>query len=247
MNFINLTTENLEQEHLCCIIRSRKPHPGVEAKRQWLSDRLKEGHVFRKLNAKGCCFIEYAPLEMAWVPINGDNFYYIYCLWVQGDFKGKGYGKELMEYCIADAKEKGKSGICMLGAKKQKNWLSNQAFAKKYGFEVVDITDTGYELLALSFDGTTPQFTENAKREKIENQELTIYYDMQCPYIYQKIEEIEQYCETNEVPVRFIQIDTLQKAKEVPCVFNNWGAFYKGKFETLNLLDVTAVQKLLKK
>ena len=247
MNFINLTTENLEQEHLCYIIRSRKPHPGVEAKRQWLSDRLKEGHVFRKLNAKGCCFIEYAPLEMAWVPINGDNFYYIYCLWVQGEFKGKGYGKELMEYCIADAKEKGKSGICMLGAKKQKNWLSNQAFAKKYGFEVVDITDTGYELLALSFDGTTPQFTENAKREKIENQELTIYYDMQCPYIYQKIEEIEQYCETNEVPVRFIQIDTLQKAKEVPCVFNNWGAFYKGKFETLNLLDVTAVQKLLKK
>lgn len=247
MNFINLTTENLEQEHLCCIIRSRKPHPGVEAKRQWLSDRLKEGHVFRKLNAKGCCFIEYAPLEMAWVPINGDNFYYIYCLWVQGEFKGKGYGKELMEYCIADAKEKGKSGICMLGAKKQKNWLSNQAFAKKYGFDVVDITDTGYELLALSFDGTTPQFTENAKREKIENQELTIYYDMQCPYIYQKIEEIEQYCETNEVPVRFIQIDTLQKAKEVPCVFNNWGVFYKGKFETINLLDVTAVQKLLKK
>lgn len=247
MDFINLTTENLEQEHLCCIIRSRKPHPGVEAKRQWLSDRLKEGHVFRKLNAKGCCFIEYAPLEMAWVPINGDNFYYIYCLWVQGEFKGKGYGKELMEYCIADAKEKGKSGICMLGAKKQKNWLSNQAFAKKYGLEVVDITDTGYELLALSFDGTTPQFTENAKREKIENQELTIYYDMQCPYIYQKIEEIEQYCETNEVPVRFIQIDTLQKAKEVPCVFNNWGAFYKGKFETVNLLDVTAVQKLLKK
>lgn len=247
MDFINLSTENLEQEHLCCIIRSRKPHPGVEAKRQWLSDRLKEGHVFRKLNAKGCCFIEYAPLETAWVPINGDNFYYIYCLWVQGEFKGKGYGKELMEYCIADAKEKGKSGICMLGAKKQKNWLSNQAFAKKYGFEVVDITDSGYELLALSFDGTTPQFTENVKREKIENQELTIYYDMQCPYIYQKIEEIERYCETNKVPVRLIQIDTLQKAKEVPCVFNNWGAFYKGKFETVNLLDVTAVQKLLKK
>lgn len=247
MDFINMTTENLEQEHLCCIIRSRKPHPGIEAKRQWLSDRLKEGHVFRKLNAKGCCFIEYAPLETAWVPINGDNFYYIYCLWVQGEFKGKGYGKELMEYCIADAKEKGKSGICMLGAKKQKNWLSNQAFAKKYGFEVVDITDSGYELLALSFDGTTPQFTENVKREKIENQELTIYYDMQCPYIYQKIEEIERYCETNKVPVRLIQIDTLQKAKEVPCVFNNWGAFYKGKFETVNLLEVTAVQKLLKK
>ena len=196
--FINLTTENIAAEHLCCIIRSKKLHPGVEAKRQWLSERLKEGHVFRKLNAKGCCFIEYAPLETAWVPIVGANFYYIYCLWATGDFKGKGYGKELIEYCISEAKEKGKSGVCMLGAKKQKNWLSNQAFAKKFGFETVDATDSGYELLALSFDGTSPQFAEHVKRESIENQELTIYYDMQCPYIYQKIEEIREYCKSTE-------------------------------------------------
>ena len=148
--FINLTTENLANEHLCCIIRSKKSHPGVEAKRQWLSERLSEGHVFRKLDAKATVFIEYAPLETAWVPINGDNYLYLYCLWVTGSYKGKGYGKALMEYCLADAKEKGKSGICMLGAKKQKSWLSNQAFAKKFVFDVVDTTDNGYELLALS-------------------------------------------------------------------------------------------------
>ena len=58
--FINLTTENLDGEHLCCIIRSKKAHPGVEAKRQWLADRLKEGHVLRKLDAKATVFIEYA-------------------------------------------------------------------------------------------------------------------------------------------------------------------------------------------
>ena len=63
-----------------------------------------------------------------------------------------------MEYCIADAKEKGRSGICMLGAKKQKSWLSDQSFAKKFGFEVVDTIDNSYELLALSFDGTVPEF-----------------------------------------------------------------------------------------
>ena len=60
-SFLNLTEENLSQEHLCCIIRSKKPHPGVEAKRAWLRERLKEGHVFRKLDAKGVVFIEYAP------------------------------------------------------------------------------------------------------------------------------------------------------------------------------------------
>ena len=246
-DFVNLTTENLTNEHLCCIIRSKKPHQGIDAKRQWLSDRLSEGHVFRKLNAKATVFIEYAPLETAWVPVIGNNYYYVYCLWVLGSDKGKGYGKLLMEYCLADAKEKGKSGMCMLGAKKQKSWLSDQSFAKKFGFEVVDATDDGYELLALSFDGTIPAFAPNAKKQKIESNVLTIYYDMQCPYIYQKIELIKQYCETNNVPVSLIQVDTLQKAKELPCVFNNWGVFYKGNFETVNLLDVSYLERILKK
>ena len=246
-DFVNLTPENLVDEHLCCIIRSKKSHPGIEAKRQWLSDRIKEGHVFRKLNAKATVFIEYAPLETAWVPIIGDNYYYLYCLWISGTPKGNGYGKLLMEYCLADAKEKGKSGVCMLGSKKQKAWLSDQSFAKKFGFQVADTTDNGYELLALSFDGTKPKFAQNAKRQETENKELTIYYDMQCPYIYQNIEMIKQYCATNDVPVSLIQVDTLQKAKELPCVFNNWAVFNKGSLETVNLLDVAYLKRILKK
>lgn len=247
IDFINLTAENLATEHLCCIIRSKKLHPGVEAKRQWLSERLNEGHVFRKLNEKATVFIEYAPLESAWVSVVGDNYYYLYCLWVSGSHKGKGYGKLLLEYCVADAKEKGKSGICMVGAKKQKAWLSDQSFARKFGFEVVDTTKNGYELLALSLDGTFPKFAENAKRLEIENKELTIYYDLQCPYIHQNIEMIKQYCELNNVPTSFIHVDTLQKAKELPCVFNNWGVFYKGNFETVNLLDIASLERILKK
>ncbi len=246
-NFINLTAENLADEHLCCIIRSKKPHPGIEAKRQWLSARLQEGHVFRKLQEKATVFIEYAPLETAWVPIVGDRYIYLYCLWVSGSYKGKGYGRALMEYCLADARQKGKSGVCMLGAEKQKAWLSDQSFAKKFGFQVVDATDQGYELLALSFDGTTPRFAQSVKNQGIAGKELTIYYDMQCPYVWQNIGQVRQYCEENGVPVSFIQVDTLQKAKELPCVFNNWAVFYKGEFQTVNLLDAAALKRILKK
>lgn len=245
--FINLTPDNIATEHLCCIIRSKVKHPGVEAKRAWLAGRLSEGHVFRKLDAKATVFIEYAPLETAWVPIVGDNYYYIYCLWVSGSPKGCGYGRALMEYCIADAKEKGKSGVCMLGATKQKAWLSDQTFAKKFGFETVDMTENGYELLALSFDGTTPKFAQTAKEECIKDEKLTIYYDEQCPFVYQRIEMIRQYCEEKEIPVSWIQVNTLQKAKELPCVFNNWAVFYKGKFVTVNLLDIPSLERILKK
>ena len=87
-----------------------------------------------------------------------------------------------------------------------------------------------------------------AHRLKVESEELTIYYDMQCPYIYQRIEMVKQYCEINNVPVSLIQVDTLEKAKNLPCVFNNWGVFYKGNFETVNLLlDVEHLKRILKK
>ena len=181
------------------------------------------------------------------MPVLGENFYYIYCLWVQGGPKGHGYGRALMESCLADARAKGKSGVCMLGAAKQKAWLSDQSFAGKFGFRTVDATADGYELLALSFDGTTPRFAPAAKRQAIPEKELTVYYDDQCPYSPQRVEKLREYCESRSIPARFCHVDTLEQAKTLPCVFNNWAVFYNGKFVTVNQIDGAMVEKLLKK
>ncbi|MCI5512703.1 MAG: GNAT family N-acetyltransferase [Clostridia bacterium] len=252
--FVNITESNIDREHLCCIIRSKKPHKGIEVKRSWLAERIKEGHIFRKLDVNGCAFIEYAPLNKAWVPIISDNndFYYIYCLWVTGEQKGHGYGKALMEHCISDAKSKKLSGICMLGAKKQKAWLSDQDFAKKYGFMVID-TAGEYELLALIFDenikagDNMPHFTDNAKKQVIENKGLVVYYDCQCPYIPGRIEKLSEYCLQNNINADFVEVNTLEQAKALPCVFNNWAVFYNGNFITVNQTDGAALEKLMKK
>lgn len=138
MDFVTLTQENLDSEQLCCIVRTKKPHPGVERKRAWLRERIREGHVFRKLTGNDCAFIEYAPIETAWAPVEGEDYLYLYCLWVQGAPRGQGVGKALMESCLQDARAKGKAGVCMLGAEKQKAWLSDQRFAEKFGFQTVD-------------------------------------------------------------------------------------------------------------
>lgn len=95
-------------------------------KKEWIKSKLKEGHVFRKLNARGKAFIEYEPVETAWVPIGGQNYIYIYCLWVAGSFKG--IAKELLEYAINDSKEKGMSGICTLSSKKKKTFVGGRDF-----------------------------------------------------------------------------------------------------------------------
>ena len=106
----------------------------MEAKRTWLAQRLREGHVFRKLDQKATAMIEYAPLETAWVPAVGENFYYIYCLWTEGEGRGKGYGKALMEYCLEDARRNGRSGVCMLGANRQKRGFPTKNSLKSTAF-----------------------------------------------------------------------------------------------------------------
>jgi len=114
----------------------------------------------------------------------------------------------------------------------------------KYGFKTVDKTGD-YELLALSFDGSQPEFTPEAKKQSIDNKQLTIYYGLQCPYIPNCIEQIDTYCTTNNIPVDLIKIDTLEKAKAIPCIFNNWAVFLDGKFHSVLLLNEGQLKKIL--
>ena len=244
--YINLTIDNIDEEHICCAIGDPKHQEGVTQKKEWIKNKLKDGHVFRKLNARGKIFIEYEPLETAWVPISGNNYEYIYCLWVAGSFKAKGIGKELLEYAINDAKENGKSGICTLVSKKKKPFLGEKKFFEHFGFEAVDSIED-YELMALKFEESeTPKFNDIARNMKIDNQDFTIYYSNECPYVEYEVKELSDYAKEKNIKLNFIKIDSLEKAKNVPCIFNNWANFYKGEFISNTILNANALEKLLK-
>ena len=243
--YINLTLENIDDEHICCAIGDKKHQAGVNSKKEWIKNKLKDGHVFRKLDARGKTFIEYEPIETAWVPISGKNYEYIYCLWVAGSFKGKGIAKELLEYAIKDSKKKGMSGICTLTSKKKKPFVGEKGFFLHYGFKVVDeIGD--YELLVLQFDKSkAPKFNDNARNMKIDNKDFTIYYSNECPYVEYEVQELSEYAKDKKIKINFIKIDTLEKAKNAPCVFNNWANFYKGEFVSNTILNANSFEKLV--
>ena len=244
-NYINLDLDNIEEEHICCAIGDPKHQDGVDKKKEWMKERLANGHVFRKLDARGKIFIEYEPIETAWVPISGENYEYIYCLWVAGRFKGNGIARELLEYAISDAKEKNMSGICTLVAKKKKPFLGEKKFFLHFGFEVVDSIQD-YELLALKFDDNeTPKFNENARLMKIDDEDFTIYYTNQCPYVEYEIRELTDYAESNNIKLNFIKIDSLEKAKNAPCIINNWANFYRGEYVSNRIINAKAFEKLL--
>ena len=122
MDYIRVTKENIDTEHICCAISNNRDVQ-VSSKKEWLSERFDEGLVFLKSTERGKCFIEYIPAENAWNPINADGYTFIDCLWVSGSFKGHGYSNDLLLACIDDSKKSGKLGLCILSSVKKNRFL----------------------------------------------------------------------------------------------------------------------------
>ncbi len=99
----------------------------------------------------------------------------------------------------------------------------------------------------LKFDNpATPKFNDNARTMTIESQDFTIYYSNECPYVEHEVKEQSDYAKENNITINFIKMDSLEKAKNAPCVFNNWTIFYKGEFVSNTILNAASFEKLFK-
>lgn len=247
MEYIRVTKENIDKEHICCAISSNKDVQ-VISKKDWLRDRFDDGLVFLKSVERGKCFIEYIPAENAWNPIDGDGYMYIDCLWVAGSFKGHGYSSELLEYCINDSKEKGKKGLCILCASKKKPFLADPKFLKYKGFQVCDEADNGVELWYLPFDDINekPRFKECAKHHYVDEKGYVLYYTNQCPFNAKYVPMLEDIAKEHNVPFKAIHITSKQEAQSVPTPVTTYALFYDGKYLTNEQMNVNKFLRLIK-
>lgn len=125
MNYIRVTKENIDKEHICCAMSGKQSL----AKKEWMKQRFDEGLVFYRSEERGKCFIEYILAENAWVPIEADGWFYINCLWVSGSMKGHGYSNDLLDKCIRDAKMRGEKEFAFCVQKAERgNFLPIQSF-----------------------------------------------------------------------------------------------------------------------
>lgn len=95
MAYITLTEENIEKEHICCAFSDRKCTEGYEAKKEWLRNEIPKGYTFYKLDARAKVFIEFAPSEIAYLPVDAPDCMGINCFWVSGRYKKHGHGEHL--------------------------------------------------------------------------------------------------------------------------------------------------------
>lgn len=248
MEYIQVTKENIEDEHICCALSNNKDVQ-VSSKKDWMKRCFNDGLVFLKSTERGKCFIEYIPAENAWIPIIADGYMYIDCFWVSGSFKGHGYSNELLNLCIEDSKSKGKVGLCILSSKKKRPFLSDPKHLIYKGFKVADESDIGINLMYLPFDKDTlvPKFKESAKHPHIEEDGYVLYYTNQCPFNGKYVPIVEKTAKDNNIPFKSIHIETKEQAQEAPSPCTSYALFYNGNWITNEQLNDKKFLKMVLK
>ena len=245
MEYITITKENIEQEHICCAL-SKNNDIQVSSKKKWMKECLDDGLVFIKSKERGKCFIEYVPAQNAWIPIIAKDYMYINCLWVSGSLKGHGYANDLLDACIRDSQAKGMKGICILSSAKKKPFLADPKFLKYKGFSISDDSDNGISLWHLSFEETAlPIFKACAKHPHINEKGYVLYYTNQCPFNGKYVPLLVECANKHNIDFKTVKLTSKKEAQNATTQITNYALFYNGDYLTNEQMNEKKFLKLI--
>lgn len=237
--FITINQQNINDEHICCAFSDKKCKDGYELKKRWLHEELSNGYVFRKLNARAKVFMEYGPAEKGWMPIDAPGYLLIGCFWVSGQYKGKGYAKELLRLAIEDATDQEKSGLVTVTGSSKMHFMSDPKWLIQQGFEICDRLPNGFVMLVKRFDIKTPfpKFKNSVlSGECSEKNGLVVYYSNRCPFSeYHVNVSLKESAFKRNIPLKIIKINTLEEAQSSPTPATIFSLFFNGKFITTDI------------
>lgn len=222
----------------------------LNQKKEWLKERFNDGLVFKRLEERGKVFIEFMPIEKVWKPLLGKNIMVINCLWVSGQFKGKGLSIKLLNECINDTESKNMDGIAVVSSAKVKPFLTDKKFFFKNGFEVVDTAPPYFELLFLKLKASAmlPKFSDNSKTGKCSNKNgFTFIYSNQCPFMEEYVNLLSKVSKNKNIPFKIIKLTTYIEAQQMGSPFGTLGIYYNGDFQTHELMPEKKFENFIEK
>lgn len=236
---IALNKSNITNEHICCAISDKKCKESYELKKDWLKKEFDNGYVFRRIDARAKVFIEYGPAKLGWVPVDAPNYLLINCFWVSGQYKGQGYGKELLKLAIEDAQSQGKDGLVTVVGTTKFHFMSDTKWLLKQGFETCEQLLSGFSLLVKKINpkASNPKFKDSVKTGKCEDKNgLVIYFSNRCPFSeYHVTTSLTETAEKRKLPLKVIKLDTMEKAQNAPTPATIFSLFFNGDFVTTDL------------
>jgi len=249
MSIIQIDRDNIEREHVCCAIGADKENAArALTKKEWMKKQFEHGLRFRRLDARGKVFIEYMPVESVWKPVIGKNLFVINCLWVSGQYKGKGHAASLLAECVADARESGKDGVAVVTSTKVKPFLTDKRFYDKHGFEVVDSAYPYFDLLLLKLnDGAaSPRFTDQVKTGTCASKEgFCFIYSNQCPFMEEYVAMLARTVSSMNFAYAVRKLRNHEDARKHGSAFGTLGVYYNGSFLTHELMTEAKFRALI--
>lgn len=237
--FINLTQDNISDEHICCAISDKKCIDSYNAKKAWLKQEFNNGYVFHRIDARAKVFIEYGPAEMAWIPITAPNYLNLNCFWVSGRYKKNGYGKQLIQKAMDDAIAHGKSGLVTVVGTKKFHFMSDTKWLLRQGFVEADKTSSGFSLLVkkINDEAPNPMFNDSVQTGTCPDKKgLVVYYSNRCPFAeFHAKESMVETAKNRNLPLKLIKLETMEQAQSAPSPATIFSLFLDGKFMTTDL------------
>lgn len=236
---IQLNSNNISEEHICCAISDKKCADSYQAKKDWLTKEFDNGYVFRRIDERAKVFIEYGPAEKAWIPITAPNYLNINCFWVSGKYKKNGYGKALLKTAIDDARSQGKHGLVTVVGTRKYHFMSDTKWLLRQGFVEVEKISSGFSLLVLKFNEKTesPGFNDSVKSgECPEKKGIVAYYSNRCPFAEFHVKEsLVEAAKNRKLPLKIIKLNSMEEAQNAPSPATIFSLFLDGKFMTTDI------------
>jgi len=238
IQLITLTEADLGKVQMLCG-HSPSYHKGYEAKLEWMHARIREGMHYTLLQVRGhnAGMIEYVPGEYAWRGIEAQGYLFIHCFWVIGQNRGHGYGRQLLQACLEDAR--GTYGVAVAVSKM--HWLPTPKLFLKNGFELADQAAPSFDLLVKRFNPEVPLPRFKRPMQKAPPG-LTLYHSEQCPYTQSVPDIVTKVGEQLKIHVNIIHMDSAKAAQESPCLYGTLAYFYNSDLLTYH---PTGTKKLL--
>lgn len=232
IEIIDTNKDNIHEYGFCGY--SNPENEGHIAKTEWLKKRYKEGLRLKVLQSDtdgSVGMIEYIPGKYAWRAVRADGYMFIHCLMInKSKYKGKGYGAELLEHCIADAKKAKMLGVAVMTS--AGTWMAGKDLFLAHGFEEVDSAPPRFDLLSLKFkkSAPSPSFNRSAKELPPKYKKgLTIFWSDQCPYIRKSVADVSETARSMGIGLKLVELKDCKAAQSMPNPYGTYCMIYNGE------------------
>jgi GNAT superfamily N-acetyltransferase len=247
VEIVSVDAENVDERGFFCY-KSKPKSDGYAQKLNWLRNRFSEGlkiHIVYE-DGRSVGFIEYIPGEFAWRTVRAPGYLLIHCLWVVGRAKEKGYGSQLVEACLAEARASGANGVAMVTSSKP--WLAGSQLLLKQGFECVDAAPPSFELLVKRFDDAPlPSFPTDWEARLAQcGPGLTVVRSDQCPYMEDATNTVLEFGRSRGIEAKVMEFKTAREVQDrSPTAYGTFAVVHDGQLLSYYYMIPKDLQKSL--